>query len=79
MDLLGRGLAQAGHPRSVKDTVLRDLRGGGTILLHDSDCTSATGSWRTTLRALPRILDACQARDWQIGALVSCVWVPDQP
>ncbi|SEN38783.1 polysaccharide deacetylase family protein [Actinacidiphila rubida] len=56
-------------PRSVEDTVLRDLRGGGTILLHDSDCTSATGSWRTTLRALPRILDTCQERGWQVGPL----------
>ncbi|MGW3954874.1 polysaccharide deacetylase family protein [Streptomyces sp. NPDC004752] len=56
-------------PRSVHDTVLRDLRGGGTILLHDSDCTSATGSWRTTLGALPHILDTCQARGWQVGSL----------
>ncbi|MGW4912376.1 polysaccharide deacetylase family protein [Streptomyces sp. NPDC004270] len=56
-------------PRSVQDTVLRDLRGGGTILLHDSDCTSATGSWRATLGAVPRILDACQARGWQVGPL----------
>jgi peptidoglycan/xylan/chitin deacetylase (PgdA/CDA1 family) len=56
-------------PRSVEDTVLRDLRGGGTILLHDSDCTSVTGSWRTTLSALPRILDSCQAHDWQVGPL----------
>ncbi|MER6566639.1 polysaccharide deacetylase family protein [Streptomyces sp. NPDC001093] len=56
-------------PRSVEDTVLRDLRGGGTILLHDSDCTSATGSWRTTLRALPRILDVCQEHGRQIGPL----------
>ncbi|MDT0467762.1 polysaccharide deacetylase family protein [Streptomyces gibsoniae] len=56
-------------PRSVEDTVLKDLRGGGTILLHDSDCTSATGSWRTTLRALPRILDTCEARGWQVGPL----------
>ncbi|MFE7978411.1 polysaccharide deacetylase family protein [Streptomyces shenzhenensis] len=55
--------------RSVHDAVLRDLRGGGTILLHDSDCTSAVGSWRTTLRALPHILDACQARGWQVGSL----------
>lgn len=37
-------------PASVRDTVLRDLLGGGTILLHDSDRTSATGSWRTTVR-----------------------------
>ncbi|MFJ9539160.1 polysaccharide deacetylase family protein [Streptomyces sp. NPDC101225] len=56
-------------PRSVENTVLRDLRGGGTILLHDSDCTSATGSWRTTLRALPRILDTCQEQGWTVGPL----------
>ncbi|MDT0463941.1 polysaccharide deacetylase family protein [Streptomyces gibsoniae] len=56
-------------PRSVEDTVLKDLRGGGTILLHDSDCTSATGSWRTTLRALPRILDTCGEHGWQVGPL----------
>jgi peptidoglycan-N-acetylglucosamine deacetylase len=56
-------------PQSVRNTVLRDLYGGGTILLHDSDCTSATGSWRTTLRALPGILDACEERGWQIGPL----------
>ena len=56
-------------PGSVQDTVLRDLRGGGTFLLHDSDCTSAPGSWRTTLRALPRILDTCERRGWEIGPL----------
>ncbi|GAA3835198.1 polysaccharide deacetylase family protein [Streptomyces coacervatus] len=56
-------------PRSVHDTVTRDLRGGGTILLHDSDCTSAPGSWCTTLAALPRILDTCAAHDWHTGPL----------
>ncbi|OXY89316.1 polysaccharide deacetylase family protein [Streptomyces diastatochromogenes] len=56
-------------PHSVEHTVLTDLRGGGTILLHDSDCTSATGSWRITLAALPRILDTCQERGWQVGPL----------
>ncbi|GAA2688797.1 polysaccharide deacetylase family protein [Streptomyces lunalinharesii] len=56
-------------PRSVQDTVLHNLHGGGTILLHDSDCTSATGSWRVTLRALPYLLDACRERGWQVGPL----------
>ncbi|MGW2962292.1 polysaccharide deacetylase family protein [Streptomyces sp. NPDC001220] len=65
----GEDWRRRASPRSVQDTVLRDLRGGGTILLHDSDCTSATGSWRTTLGALPRILDTCQARGWQVGPL----------
>jgi peptidoglycan/xylan/chitin deacetylase (PgdA/CDA1 family) len=56
-------------PRSVHDTVARDLRGGGTVLLHDSDCTSATGSWRKTLSALPRLLDTCDRRGLAVGPL----------
>lgn len=56
-------------PTSVYDTVVADLRGGGTILLHDSDCTSATGSWRNTLGALPRIMDFCGERGWDVGPL----------
>ncbi|WP_411152695.1 polysaccharide deacetylase family protein [Streptomyces sp. A30] len=56
-------------PRTVHDTVVADLRGGGTILLHDSDCTSATGSWRSTLGALPRLLDTCRDRGWGVGPL----------
>ncbi|WSP73130.1 polysaccharide deacetylase family protein [Streptomyces sp. NBC_01236] len=56
-------------PESVHRTVTRDLSGGGTILLHDSDCTSAPGSWRTTLAALPRILDTCETQGWGIGPL----------
>ncbi|WKK23771.1 polysaccharide deacetylase family protein [Streptomyces olivoreticuli] len=56
-------------PATVHRTVTRDLRGGGTILLHDSDCTSATGSWRSTLGALPRILDTCRERGLAVGPL----------
>ncbi|MFH9225485.1 polysaccharide deacetylase family protein [Streptomyces lydicus] len=56
-------------PQTVHRTVTADLRGGGTILLHDSDCTSAPCSWRNTLGALPRILDTCQDTGWQIGPL----------
>ncbi|MFD0515721.1 polysaccharide deacetylase family protein [Streptomyces aureus] len=40
-------------PESVHRTVTSDLDGGGTILLHDSDCTSAPGAWRSALGALP--------------------------
>ncbi|MGD3108823.1 polysaccharide deacetylase family protein [Streptomyces sp. YGL11-2] len=56
-------------PRSVYDTVVRDLGSGGTILLHDSDATSATGSWRNTLGALPRLLDTCRERGLEVGPL----------
>jgi peptidoglycan-N-acetylglucosamine deacetylase len=56
-------------PRTVHETVTRDLRGGGTILLHDSDCTSASGSWRSTIGALPALLDFCEERGLQVGPL----------
>lgn len=64
----GRHHRQASR-RSVEYTVLADLPGSGTILLHDSDRTSATGSWRTTPAALPRILGTCQERGRQVGPL----------
>jgi peptidoglycan/xylan/chitin deacetylase (PgdA/CDA1 family) len=56
-------------PESVHRTVTADLRGGGTVLLHDSDCTSAPGSWRATLGAVPRILDTCALRGLSVGPL----------
>ncbi|MFF4211346.1 polysaccharide deacetylase family protein [Streptomyces sp. NPDC001796] len=56
-------------PESVYATVTADLDGGGTILLHDSDCTSAPGAWRSALGALPRILDTCEQRGLAVGPL----------
>jgi peptidoglycan/xylan/chitin deacetylase (PgdA/CDA1 family) len=65
----GEDWRRGATPASVHDTVMRSLRGGGTVLLHDSDCTSAPGSWRVTLAALPRILDTCAERGWRVGPL----------
>ncbi|MFI6054569.1 polysaccharide deacetylase family protein [Streptomyces violascens] len=70
----GRDWRHRATPASVHDTVVRDLDGGGTILLHDSDCTSATGSWRSTLGALPRILDTCAERGFEVGRLRDHGW-----
>jgi peptidoglycan/xylan/chitin deacetylase (PgdA/CDA1 family) len=56
-------------PDSVYRTVVADLAGGGTILLHDSDVTSVPGSWRATLGALPRLVDACRDRGLRVGPL----------
>lgn len=51
---------------ATADTVLAEIadgvRGGGTLLLHDSDCTSAPGSWRAALGALPRIVALARQR-----------------
>jgi peptidoglycan/xylan/chitin deacetylase (PgdA/CDA1 family) len=65
----GRDWERRATSRSVLSTVTRDLAGGGTVLLHDSDCTSAPGSWRTTLGALPALLDEVHARGLSIGPL----------
>ncbi len=39
----------------VLEHVLADLDDGGTVLLHDSDCTSTPHSWKRTAWALPRL------------------------
>lgn len=52
-------------PQTVRRTVRRHLADAGTVLLHDADCTSAPGSWRSTLGALPGLLDDCQAHGWR--------------
>jgi peptidoglycan/xylan/chitin deacetylase (PgdA/CDA1 family) len=56
-------------PASVTRRVLRDLDGGGTILLHDSDCTSQPEAWRSTLGALPALLDTIAERGLRVGPL----------
>jgi len=56
-------------PQSVHRTVTSDLDGGGTILLHDSDCTSAPGAWRSALGALPLILGTCEQLGYEVGRL----------
>lgn len=56
-------------PRSVLQEVLSGDVDGGTVLLHDSDCTSEPGSWRATLGALPGLVDWCRARDLELGTV----------
>ena len=48
----GRDWRAEATPESVVADLTGDLAGGGTILLHDSDCTSAPGAWRSALGAL---------------------------
>lgn len=54
----GRDWTAHATPSSVARTVLADLRPGGTILLHDADCTCAPGAWRSALGALDLLDDA---------------------
>jgi peptidoglycan-N-acetylglucosamine deacetylase len=65
----GRDWRRAASAESVEATVLKQIRPGGTVLLHDSDRTSAPGSWRTTLTASRRLLDRWRSEDVQVGPL----------
>ncbi|MCW2938883.1 MAG: polysaccharide deacetylase [Actinomycetia bacterium] len=65
----GRDWERGATPESVFTTVTRDLKGGATVLLHDCDCTSAPGSWRNTLGALPVLLDELHGRGLSVGPL----------
>jgi peptidoglycan/xylan/chitin deacetylase (PgdA/CDA1 family) len=65
----GRDWEARATPESVLSTVTGRLHGGGTVLLHDSDCTSAPDSWRRTLAALPELIDGVRARRLRIGPL----------
>jgi peptidoglycan/xylan/chitin deacetylase (PgdA/CDA1 family) len=65
----GQEWTRGSTPESVYATLCRDLRGGGTVLLHDSDCTSPPGSARAALGALPLLLDECDRRGLRVGPL----------
>ncbi|MFJ8649499.1 polysaccharide deacetylase family protein [Streptomyces sp. NPDC093546] len=65
----GRDWTADATPGSVLAEVTRTLRGGGTVLLHDSDVTSAPGAWRAALGALPGLVAACRARGLTVGRL----------
>jgi peptidoglycan/xylan/chitin deacetylase (PgdA/CDA1 family) len=65
----GRDWRAAATAQNVHDTVTRSLRGGSTILLHDSDTEAAPGSWRSTLDALPALVRSIRGRGLTIGTL----------
>jgi peptidoglycan/xylan/chitin deacetylase (PgdA/CDA1 family) len=58
---------------ATADTVVADVTrrflDGGTVLLHDSDCQSYPGSWKSTIGALPRLAEEFDARGLAVGAL----------
>ncbi|WP_236569817.1 polysaccharide deacetylase family protein [Streptomyces mexicanus] len=65
----GRDWTADATPATVRATVSVDLRGGGTILLHDSDRASAPGCWRAALGALPALVVGCRDVGWEVGTL----------
>ncbi|MFF9177545.1 polysaccharide deacetylase family protein [Streptomyces sp. NPDC014793] len=54
---------------SVLATVLPDLGGGGTVLLHDTDRHAAPDCWRAALGALPGLVAACREAGLTVGPL----------
>ncbi|WP_204288118.1 polysaccharide deacetylase family protein [Microbispora amethystogenes] len=65
----GEDWTRRATPESVLRTLTPGLRGGATLLLHDCDHTSAPGSWRSALGALPEVVGRCRAAGLRIGPL----------
>jgi peptidoglycan/xylan/chitin deacetylase (PgdA/CDA1 family) len=56
-------------PSGIVHRVSRAVRPGGTVLLHDTDRTSAPDSWRRTLVATETLLDRWQDAGIPVGPL----------
>ena len=67
----GRDWERRATAASVAGLVSAQLRPGGTVLLHDSDRTSAPGSWRTTLMATERLVTQWRHDGLEVGGLAS--------
>ncbi|HET9893911.1 MAG TPA: polysaccharide deacetylase family protein [Streptosporangiaceae bacterium] len=65
----GREWTPGATPYTVFTTTLAGLKGGATVLLHDSDCTSPAGSAIAALGALPMLLDEIGRRNLRVGPL----------
>jgi peptidoglycan/xylan/chitin deacetylase (PgdA/CDA1 family) len=59
----GRDWRAEATPRSVAGDVARTWHPGPTVLLHDSDVTSAPGAWRAAVGALPLLAETWDAFD----------------
>ncbi|MCR3745901.1 polysaccharide deacetylase family protein [Actinomadura sp. NPDC048955] len=65
----GKDWTASATPRSVLAELAPGLDGGATLLLHDSDATSAPGAWRASLGALPGVVATCRATGLTVGPL----------
>ncbi|MHB8463332.1 MAG: polysaccharide deacetylase family protein [Acidimicrobiales bacterium] len=65
----GRDWRAEATPASVVADLARGVLDGGTMLLHDSDCTSTPSSWRMTVAALPLLADHLATRGLRVGTL----------
>jgi peptidoglycan/xylan/chitin deacetylase (PgdA/CDA1 family) len=65
----GRDWRREATPDTVVGDVMRRYVDGGTVLLHDSDCTSYPGSWRSTVGALPLLAERLAAQGIEVGTV----------
>jgi peptidoglycan-N-acetylglucosamine deacetylase len=65
----GRDWRAEATAATVVADVAQGLRPGATVLLHDSDCTSAPQSWRSTLGSLPPMAGLFAERGLAVGPL----------
>jgi peptidoglycan/xylan/chitin deacetylase (PgdA/CDA1 family) len=65
----GRDWREQATPESIVQDVTGTLVPGATVLLHDSDCTSARDSWKNTLAALPGLAERWAAGGLEVGPL----------
>ncbi len=63
----GRDWRSQATPETVAHDVTRGRIAGGTVLLHDSDCTSAPDCWHSALGALPLLADVFAERGLRVG------------
>ncbi|MDA0637487.1 polysaccharide deacetylase family protein [Nonomuraea sp. MCN248] len=65
----GKDWTASATPESVMARLLPGLQGGATVVLHDSDHTSAAGCWRSALGALPEVVGRCREAGLLVGPL----------
>jgi peptidoglycan-N-acetylglucosamine deacetylase len=65
----GRDWRVGASVESIVEDVSSTLVKGATVLLHDSDCTSAPGSWKATLAALPTLAEIWATQGLVVGPL----------
>lgn len=68
-DAWGRDWRAEATGQSVVSDLMRGIRPGATLLLHDSDCTSAPKAWRSTLAALPLLAERLAPLGMEVGPL----------
>jgi peptidoglycan-N-acetylglucosamine deacetylase len=65
----GRDWRAEATSRTVVEDIARSWRTGATVLLHDSDITSAPQSWRAALGALPMLAQRWSSAGLAVGTL----------